>query len=109
MCFTYGQWLHMKITSRPAEARRSSLETVFPETVSRNRKSGALVPRGNIVEFTATMGKMLNRTNKLSNTILFMNQLRWRRRWIRIFAVGGEFMEQYCDSTDRTSKEYFLF
>src|SRR5215471_14146140 len=57
MCFTYGQWLHMKITTNAGAFFKSLRETVFP-LVSGSPKSGARVPSGNIVELTATMTKI---------------------------------------------------
>src|SRR5262245_24957865 len=54
MCFTYGQWLQMNITSNAGESAKSSRPTLRPSGVGR-RKSGAGVPSGSIVEFTAAM------------------------------------------------------
>src|SRR2546427_11925481 len=45
----------MKTTSNAGAFLKSASETILPP-VSGNLKSGALVPNGNIVEFTATMG-----------------------------------------------------
>jgi hypothetical protein len=47
----------MNTTTRAGAFANSASETVFP-LVSGNRKSGAFVPRGNIVELTATMPGM---------------------------------------------------
>ena len=45
----------MKTTSNAGALLKSASETILP-LVSGSLKSGALVPSGNIVEFTATMG-----------------------------------------------------
>src|SRR5713226_4993646 len=54
MCFTKGQWLHIKTTSSPAASFKSSNETSFPWG-SGSRKDGAFVPRGVIVEGVSGM------------------------------------------------------
>ena len=52
MCFTKGQWLQMKATSRAGATAKSARVTFLP-SVSGRRKSGALVPSGAIVEGVA--------------------------------------------------------
>src|ERR1700722_5804655 len=49
MWITYGQWLHMKITSSADAPLKSASETSFP-FVSGKLKSGAFVPSGSMVE-----------------------------------------------------------
>jgi len=49
--------LHMKTISSAAALLKSPGETIVPP-VSGSLKSGAFVPSGNIVEFTATMQRM---------------------------------------------------
>src|SRR5712672_3907069 len=56
----------MKTTSRAEASLKSLSETVLP-AVSRSLKSGAGVPSGNIVEFTATMREIWNGPSGLSN------------------------------------------
>ena len=53
-CFTYGQWLHMKITNSAGWPAKSASETVWPSTFG-SEKSGAFVPKGNIVLGVRTM------------------------------------------------------
>src|ERR1043166_180551 len=48
----------MKITTNAREFSKSASETIFP-FVSGNCKSGAFVPKGNIVELKATMERNL--------------------------------------------------
>src|SRR5882672_4577601 len=57
----------MKITRRAADFSKSVRETILP-AVSGSRKSGALVPRGNIVELTAAMAKIWSAPGALSNS-----------------------------------------
>jgi hypothetical protein len=58
-------------TTNSAGARlKSDSETNFPP-VFFSRNSGAFVPRGNIVEFTATMRRMSNAAAGLSNGKMF--------------------------------------
>lgn len=59
----------MKIISNAERLPRSSRATVFPLMTSRNRKSGARVPSGSIVELTATIAKIWNGPRTLSNQI----------------------------------------
>jgi len=54
-----GQWLHMKTTSSAVWPLKSVSETVFP-LVSGNRKSGAAVPSGSMVEGVSDMREMWN-------------------------------------------------
>jgi len=56
----------MKTTSSAEAFLKSVRETLFPEGSGKS-KSGACVPNGNIVEFTATMKRMWNAPLLLSN------------------------------------------
>ena len=53
-CFTNGQWLEMKATTTPCSPSRSAKET-FKPSVSESWKSGAGVPKGNMVEGVAAI------------------------------------------------------
>jgi hypothetical protein len=55
----------MKTTSNAHASLKSASVTDLPE-VSGRRKSGALVPSGNMVELTATMPGMWNLAKELS-------------------------------------------
>ncbi len=54
MCFTYGQWLHIKTTSSAGAPLKSASETFLP-VVSGRLKSGAGVPSSSMVEETAVI------------------------------------------------------
>src|SRR3974377_1419665 len=59
----------MKTTTNAGERLKSAADTSFP-FVSGNRKSGAFVPNGNIVELTATMPKLSPPPTPLSTQFL---------------------------------------
>src|SRR5882757_5002833 len=54
-CFTNGQCTQRNITSNPPAPFAPSRVTVLPETTSGSEKSGAIVPRGCIVDSVRAM------------------------------------------------------